>query len=95
MLISVEGVFMGANLRQQVFEGNTRTSVMLDLYVPECPLPDKAVSVRCDDINLLQLFQNNFSIGDFLTVRCTLSAFANRVYFRYVDHFQKKEMKAS
>lgn len=89
--VTVDGVFMGANLHTQTFNDNTRYSVILDLYIPDSPAREKAISVRCEDVELLEHFQKNYTRGDMITLKCTLSAYQNNVYYKFVEEVKNAQ----
>jgi hypothetical protein len=87
-LVAVKGKFMGANLDSKTFEGNTKVSLIIDLYQKHSPAKDKSVQVKADDIALLQTITENFEEGDEISINCTVSAYKNEAYFKLAGDIQ-------
>lgn len=81
----ITGKFMGANLHTSRFDGVEKHSVQIDIYQPHSPTKEKALTVRCDDLTQLDHFREKYTIGDDIQLRCTLNAYRNDVYYKFLD----------
>lgn len=84
-IVNVIGTFIGANLKKQEFEGKISYSVQLDVYQAENPKTDKMISVKVEDAEKLQQFQSQFKMGDPINLHCSISAYKNQAYFKFID----------
>jgi len=88
MLVNVTGTFINASLKKTTFEGKNSFSVQLDVYQPTSPSKDKLIQIKVDDTDLLDTFNNQFSMGDPISIDCSISAYKNQAYFKLVDVIQ-------
>lgn len=68
-MVIVSGKFAGASLDSKTYDGKTTNTLLIDLYQPNSPLPNKAVQVRTDDLQLLTTFNAYESFSD-ITLSC-------------------------
>lgn len=83
-VVSIKGVFMGANVREREYEGNKRTEILIDVYQHESPDADKVVQIKTDDISLLNHLNKEYSMGSIFECLATVNAYKNKAYYRLV-----------
>lgn len=81
----IEGVFMGVNLHESNFDGNKKVSVLVDIYQPTSTDRDKTVTVRADNLEYLSTFNQGYSMGDVVKVKCRVSAYKNDPKYALID----------
>lgn len=82
---NVKGTFISASLKTSEFEGKKSYSTQLDIYQKDSPRNDKMVSVKVEDAELLQMFNDNFSMGDEISVNVIVNAYKGQCYFKYLS----------
>jgi hypothetical protein len=88
--VIIEGVFMGVNVKTSTFEGNSKSSVQIDIYQPEAQ-GEKAVSIKADDLGLFQSINNDYSIGSVFSAKCSVNAYKNNAYYKLVQLLEVKQ----
>lgn len=83
--VIVKGVFMGANLKTSTFEGNSKTSVYVDVYQPDAEGTDKVVQLKSDDVSLFQSLSNEFAMGSVFEAKASVNAYQNKAYFKLLE----------
>lgn len=81
-MVIVEGVFMGANLKTTTYEGNSKTSLYLDVYQPTSTESDKMVQLKTDEVDMLNTFNQSYDVGSKITVEAGVNAYKNKAYFK-------------
>lgn len=81
-LVTIEGVFMGANVKTSTFDGNTKSSLYIDLYQPQSEDAEKTVQVKSDDVGLINLLSKDFTMGSMFTCTATVNAYKNKAYYK-------------
>lgn len=84
-IVTVEGVFMGANMDKRQFDGKDKYSVLIDVYQPTSPLKDKALQVKTEELEVLTSLTNEYTTGDVITLKCSVNAYKNDAYYKLVD----------
>ena len=84
-MVTVEGVFLGANIVTRNFEGNTKTELVVDLYQPESNSRNKTVVLQSSDTSLFDRLVKSYAMGSILKAKVTLTAYQNNVYFKLVE----------
>ncbi|MGG1310897.1 hypothetical protein [Bacillus smithii] len=85
--VIVEGTYLNSYVKNQVFDGNQRSVLYIDLYQQDSDSNEKSVTVRSDDVNLLEKFKNR-KMGEILRFRCQVNAYRNQAYFRLLEILQ-------
>jgi hypothetical protein len=80
-LVIIEGVFMGAEPKTSTFEGNTRTSIYVDVYQPKAE-GEKTVQLKTDDLSLLNVFTKEYAMGSLITCEASVNAYKNKAYYK-------------
>jgi hypothetical protein len=78
----IKGTYLSSSLKQKEFEGKKDITVQLDVYQPSSPLNDKTVSIKVEDVDMLQKFHESYSMGDSIEVECTINAYKNQAYYK-------------
>jgi hypothetical protein len=81
-LVGLKGVFMGANVKTSTFEGNSKSSLMIDLYQPDSPDTEKTVQVKSDDLGLLNKLSQEYSMGSVFECTASVNAYKNKAYYK-------------
>lgn len=84
-IVNVQGTFINAALKQSTFEGKTSYSVQLDVYQPLSTQNDKMVQIKVEDAQLLQQFQTNYAMGEPISIICSVNAYKNQAYYKFID----------
>jgi hypothetical protein len=84
-LVVINGTYLSASLKKSEFEGKVTYSVQLDVYQNESPSRDKMVTIKVEDAALLETFQKTYKMGDPISTTCTVAAYKNDSYFKYVS----------
>lgn len=84
-VVTIEGIFMGANLHQTKWEGQERTSVLVDIYQPNSTLKSKSLQVKAEDLAYLAQFNQNYTVGEPIVLKCTVTAYKNDPTYKLVD----------
>ena len=83
--VLIEGVFLGANVKSSTFEGKTTTSLYIDVYQPEAEGTNKVVQIKTDDIDLINVFKNDYDMGSVFQAKASVNAYQNKAYFKLVE----------
>jgi hypothetical protein len=81
-VVSIKGVFMGANVREREYEGNKRTEILIDVYQQDSPDADKVVQIKTDDIQLLNQLNSEYAMGSIFECTATVNAYKNKAYYK-------------
>lgn len=84
-IVLVEGVFMGAEVKTQTFDGNSKTSLYLDVYQPTSSQSEKMVQLKTDDVSLINTFSQDYDMGSKITVKAGVNAYKNKAYFKLLE----------
>lgn len=84
-MVIVEGVFMGAEVQTKTFEGNSKTSLYLDVYQPTSTEADKMVQLKTDDVSMINVFSQSYDVGSKITVKAGVNAYKNKAYFKLIE----------
>lgn len=83
--VIVDGVFMGAQLKTSEFEGNKKTSLLVDIYQPDSEQNNKTVQLRSDDVALYQKLVNDYDMGSVIKAKVAVNAYKNQAYFKLLN----------
>lgn len=83
--VIVQGVFMGANVKTSTFDGNTKTSLYIDVYQPEAEGTDKVVQLKTDEIDLLNVLNKDYTMGSAFEASASVNAYQNKAYFKLLE----------
>lgn len=83
-LVEINGTFMGAQIKTTEFDGNKKTSLIIDVYQQQSDLNNKTVQLRSDDIALYQKLSNDYTMGSPIHVTAAVNAYKNQAYFKLV-----------
>lgn len=84
-IVNIEGVFMGAQVKSNTFEGNTKTALYVDIYQPSSDLSDKMVQLKTEDISLYQSLVDQYDMGSIFKANASVNAYQNKAYFKLLD----------
>lgn len=84
-VVLVEGVFMGAEVKTQTYDGNSKTSLYLDVYQPTSTQSEKMVQLKTDDVSLINTFSQDYDMGSKITVKAGVNAYKNKAYFKLIE----------
>ena len=84
-LVVIEGVFMGAQLKTSTFEGNTKTSLYVDMYQPDSESSEKTVQLKTDNVQMYELLNKEYAMGSIFKVRANVNAYKNKAYFKLLE----------
>lgn len=84
-LVTVKGTFINASLKPSTYEGKTTYSTQVDVYQNESPRNDKMVSIKVEEADLLNKFQNEYAMGDEINLTCSVSSYKNNTYFKFLN----------
>lgn len=84
-IVLVEGVFMGAEVKTQTYDGNSKTSLYLDVYQPTSTQSEKMVQLKTDDVSLINTFSQDYDMGSKITVKAGVNAYKNKAYFKLIE----------
>lgn len=82
--VIVEGIYMGSSLKTSTFDGQSKTSLIVDIYQPESQSNNKAVQLRTDDLSLSNTFNNEYDTGSVIRAEAQVNAYKNNVYFKLI-----------
>lgn len=82
--VILEGQYLGSSIRTSSYDGKERKSLAIDLYQPASPSADKSVTVKSDDLELIQFF-SGLGMGEHLKLRCQVNAYRNTAYFKLLE----------
>lgn len=85
--VIVEGTYLNSYIKNQEFEGKKRSILFVDLYQQDSQSNEKSVTVRSDDVELVEKFKGR-KMGDVLRFRCQVNAYRNQAYFRLLEILQ-------
>lgn len=83
--VLIEGVYMGAELKTTTFEGVSKTNLILDIYQQKSMSNEKTVTLKTDDVSLMNLLNEGFDFGSVITVKASVNAYKNKAYFKLLD----------
>lgn len=84
--VIVKGKFLGCSSpKKQIFDGKEKTSFKVDIYQPESDDNNKNVSVKVEDLSTFETFANDFGMGDDVSVLCSVNAYQNMAYYKFVS----------
>lgn len=83
--VIIEGVFMSAEIKSSTYEGVTKTNLLLDVYQPKSNDSEKTVSLKTDDVSLINLLNDGYDLGSTIKVKATVNAYKNKAYFKLIE----------
>lgn len=83
--VIIEGVFMNAEVKTKTFEGNSTTNLYVDVYQKDSNSTEKTVTLKTDDVSLINKFHDGYDLGTAITVSASVSAYKNKAYFKLLD----------
>ena len=83
--VLIKGVFMGADVKSKTFNGETKTSLHVDVYQPESEETDKMVQLKTEDLSLMNLFSKEYAMGSVIEVQAAVNAYQNKAYFKLLN----------
>lgn len=78
----VEGVYMGHNVKTSNYDGVEKTAIYIDVYQQDSEDADKTVSIKTDDLTLVNTLSKDFSMGSIFKAACSINAYKNKAYFK-------------
>lgn len=89
-MVHVKGQFLGAKIDKKNFDGKETISVLLDIYQPDSPLKTKNITVKVDDVEMLEVFNRTYKFGSPIEVVCSINAYRNEAYYKLIDLVTEK-----
>lgn len=83
--VMIQGMFMGANVKNSTFDGVTKTNVQLDIYQKDSESSEKTVSLKTDDVSIINLLNDQYDFGSVITVKARVNAYQNKAYFKLLE----------
>lgn len=83
--VIVKGVFMGADLKTQKFDGKEKTSLFIDVYQPDSTETDKMVQIKSEDVSLINNLHKDYAMGSLFEANVAVNAYQNKAYFKLLD----------
>lgn len=78
----IEGVYMGHNVKTSSFDGVEKTAIYIDIYQKDSEDADKTISIKSDDLTLVNDLSKNFAMGSIFKAACSINAYKNKAYFK-------------
>lgn len=78
----VEGVYMGHSVKTTSYEGNEKTAIYIDVYQQNSEDNDKTISIKTDDLTLMNTLSKDFAMGSIFKAVCSINAYKNKAYFK-------------
>lgn len=85
MLMTIEGVFMGACEKSRTRDGQIETSVSVDVYQPNSTASNKTLSVKILDGSNLAKILEKYKMGVPVKFQATANAFNSNIYVSHVS----------
>jgi hypothetical protein len=82
--VIVEGTFMGASVKTSNYEGQEKSSLLIDVYQPFSESIDKMVQIKSDDLSLVNTINKDFVMGSEFKCKALVNAYKNKAYFKLV-----------
>lgn len=83
--VIIEGVFMGAEVKTQTYEGNSKTNLVLDIYQSKSSQTEKTVTLKTEDVALINDLNQNYDFGSVIKVAASVNAYKNKAYFKLLE----------
>lgn len=83
--VIIEGVFMGAEVKTQTYEGNSKTNLVLDIYQAKSSQTEKTVTLKTEDVALINELNQNYDFGSVIKVAASVNAYKNKAYFKLLE----------
>ena len=84
-MVTIEGVFMGANVKTTNFEGNSKTSLYVDVYQPDSQQNEKMIQLKSDDVALINTLNSDYAMGSVMKISASVNAYKNKAYFKLLE----------
>lgn len=83
--VLIEGVFMNAEIKSSTFDGVTKTNLVVDVYQSKSNSAEKTVTLKTDDVSMINNFNENYDFGSVVTVKASVNAYKNKAYFKLLS----------
>lgn len=83
--VIIEGMFMGAEIKTTTYEGNSKTNLVVDIYQQTSQSAEKTVTLKTDDVSLMNKFKEGYDFGSLVQVKASVNAYKNKAYFKLVE----------
>ncbi|MGH0854837.1 hypothetical protein ACRS52_21270 [Bacillus cytotoxicus] len=77
----IEGVFMDANIVNREYNGEKKTSLVVDLY-QKSEKGNEPVRLTSKDVGLYQQIADNYKLGSIFRGYINVNAYKNNAYYR-------------
>lgn len=84
-LVTIEGVFMGANVKKSTFDGKEKSALYVDVYQPKSEDTEKMLQVKSDDVSLINTFNSEYDLGSTFSCVASVNAYKNKAYYRLLS----------
>lgn len=84
-IVTIQGIYMNSELKTTTYDGNSKTSVQLDIYQKDSPSSEKVVQLKTDDLELLHALSEHYDLGSIITVKATVNAYKNKSYYKLLE----------
>jgi len=79
--VILKGVFMGKTVKESEFNGNKKTTLLIDVYQNDSDQSDKMVQVRTSELKYLNQLEKDYDLGSEFTCEASVSAYKNVAYY--------------
>ena len=79
--VLLSGVFMGKTVKESEFNGNKKTTLLIDVYQPDSEEADKMVQVRTNELTYLNHLDKDYDLGSTFSCEATVNAYKNVAYY--------------
>ena len=83
--VTIEGVFMNAEVKSTTFDGNTKTALYVDVYQKDSSSNEKTVQLKTDDVTLMNSLTQNYDFGSVIEAKAVVNAYKNKAYFKLLE----------
>ena len=84
-VVSIEGIFMGANIKKSNFDGKESSAVYIDVYQPDSASTDKMVQIKSDDVAIINDLNSGYTMGNPINAKVLINAYKNKAYFKLLE----------
>ena len=84
-IATVKGMFLKAFTKTTTYQGDTKTSLLVDVYQPDNDGSDKLVQIKTDDLSLYEKFAKEYDNGSLIELKVQVNAYQNKAYFKLLE----------
>lgn len=80
-VVLIKGTYLGSTIKEREFNGEKKSALYIDLYQADSEATNKTVSVKSDDLSLVNKLKD-LKMGHPLSAVCLDSGYRNNVYYK-------------